>query len=282
MRVPRTIVSLAAIGLLVGTLGAGVTSSAATGDTRIYLVLGDSRAASFQPNGDLHDGYAEQVFQLEQLKNPNLRLVKLACPGERTSTIDKTRRACPYDEGTQLDQAIAVLSRGNVAFVSLQIGANDALRCFNFRKATFEQDCIDHLLPKSAARLTSIVDRLRAADPEVPIFGANYDDPLLAFWTAPGFPHSIVRINARVFAQFNDNLEETYDALDVPVADIAGAFSSQDFETKVHVRGFGELPLNVARACEWTWACQDQYDHDFHPTTVGYAVMTQAWEAKLG
>jgi hypothetical protein len=54
----------------------------------VYLALGDSLAASFQPKGDQHSGYAEQVFQLEQAANPDLTLAKLGCPGERTNTID--------------------------------------------------------------------------------------------------------------------------------------------------------------------------------------------------
>src|SRR5262245_19555944 len=103
------------------TFPAGAATTAETAKGNVYVALGDSLAASFQPNGDRHSGYAEQILQLEQLSIPDLRLVKLGCPGERTNTIDRTRRACPYAEGTQLDQAVSVLQTRDVAFLTLQI-----------------------------------------------------------------------------------------------------------------------------------------------------------------
>jgi len=246
----------------------------------VYLALGDSLAASFQPTGDTHDGYAEQVAQLEQARIPDLRLVKLGCPGERTNTIDRPRRLCPYPEGTQLDQSVAVLQSRDVAFVTLQIGSNDSFRCFRFGALKFDQACIDELLPKISDRLTTIVETLRAADPDVPIVGSNYPDPLLALWTAPGVRHDVVMAVADVWTSINDTLEQTYAAIDVPVADIEQAFSTTDFGTIVHTRA-GDVPINVARVCQWTFACMERFDHDFHPTTFGYAVMTQAWEDAL-
>ena len=286
MRLRSVTVILATLGILVGSVAATI-SSAQPAPGRIYLALGDSIAASMQPSRDsqsgfeFHNGYAEQVYQLEQARFPDLRLMKLGCPGERTSTIARPRRLCPHDEGSQLDQAVAVLEGGDVAFVTLQIGTNDAMQCFSFHRSAFDQACIDHLLPKLATRLSSIVERLRTADPNVPIVGANNFDPLLALWTIPGFPSEAVIANAEVWTQVNDTLEQTYVALGVPVVDVEGAFSSGDFDTMVHVRGYGTLPLNVARICEWAYACSEKFDHDFHPTTFGYSIMTRAWEEAL-
>jgi lysophospholipase L1-like esterase len=286
MRVRSITIILATLGVLMESL-ATTNSSAAPAPGKIYLALGDSFAASMQPSGDshsgfeYHNGYAEQVFQLEQARFPDLRLMKLGCPGERTSTIARPRRLCPQPEGSQLDQAVAVLEGGDVAFVTLQIGTNDTFQCFNFHDSAFDQACIDDVLPKIAARLTSIVETLRGADPDVPIVGSNYYDALLAAWTAPGFPPESVRQIAQVWTAINDTLEQTYAALGVPVADVEAAFSSADFDTMVNVRGFGDLPLNVARICEWAYTCSDEFDHDFHPTTFGYSIMTRAWEEAL-
>jgi len=285
VRSHRALTTLGALLLVVGTAlparaAVEMTPAAGSPPDRVYLALGDSLAASFQPTGDTHDGYAEQVSQLEQAQIPDLRLVKLGCPGERTNTIDRPRRLCPYPEGTQLDQAVAVLQSGDVAFVTLQIGSNDSFRCFRFGALAFDQACIDELLPKISDRLTTIVETLRAADPDVPIVGSNYPDPLLALWTAPGVRHDVVMAIADVWTSINDTLERTYAALDVPVADIEQAFSTTDFGTIVHTRA-GDVPINVARVCQWTFACMERFDHDFHPTTFGYAVMTRAWEAAL-
>jgi len=283
----RALIALGALLLVVGAAlpawaaGGAATSTAGSSRDRVYLALGDSLAASFQPTGDTHNGYVEQVYELEQAQIPDLRLVKLGCPGERTNTIDRPRRLCPYPEGTQLDQAVAVLQSRDVAFVTLQIGSNDTFRCFRFGAVEFDQACIDELLPKISARLTSTVETLRAADPHVPIVGSNYPDPLLALWTAPGVPDDVVMDIAHVWTSVNDTLEQTYAALGVPVADIEGAFSSTDFGTIVHTGLAGNVPINVARVCQWTFACSERFDHDFHPTTFGYAVMTQAWETAL-
>jgi lysophospholipase L1-like esterase len=281
MRLRSVTVTLTTLGVLVGSLAAS-TSSAEAAPRRIYLALGDSLAASYQPAGDMHSGYAEQVFQLEQARIPDLRLAKLACPGERTSTINRPKPRCPYAEGTQLAQALAVLEGRHVAFVTLQIGSNDLFQCFGFRVLAFHKGCIDKVLPNVAARLTSIVDQLReAAGPHVPIVGATYYDPLLSVWTIPEVEHDAVVAIAGVFAAFNDMLEQTYAALGVPVADVEAAFSATDFDTIVHARGVGAVPINVARACQWTYACSEAFGNDPHPTTVGYAVMTRAWEAAL-
>lgn len=250
----------------------------ATGD--VYLALGDSLAASFQPEGDQHSGYAEQVFQLEQAANADLRLVRLGCPGERTNTIDRPRRLCHYAEGTQLDQAVAVLEDQDVAFVTLQIGSNDLFSCFRFGQGVFDQTCVDERLPKVADRLGSIVETLRSADPNAPIVGMTYFDPLLALWTAPGFPHDLVVANADVWHAINETLAQTYAGIGVPVADVEGAFSSSDFDTIVHTRGFGDLPLNVARVCQWSYMCATQGD-DSHPNTIGYAAIARAVETAL-
>jgi lysophospholipase L1-like esterase len=277
----RTIaLTLVAVGVLVGSAATGISSAEPAHST--YLALGDSLAASFQPNGDGRSGYAEQVFQLEQANVNDLRLVKLACPGERTNTIDRVRPACPQPAGSQLDQAVRVLQHGNVAFVTLHIGSDDLFPCFRFARGAFAQGCVDERLPRIATRLTSIVETLQAADPGVTIVGGNYHDPLLALATIPGFPLDAVKANAAVWTSFNDTLETTYASLGVPVADVEGEFSATDFDTPVHLPGDGDASINVARTCEWTYACSNRFDHDLHPNTIGYAAMTRAWETALG
>jgi lysophospholipase L1-like esterase len=278
----RSVTIVATFTIVFGSIAMAPTSAAPTPGTA-YVALGDSLAASYQPNGDTHSGFAEQILQLEQAGVPDLRLVKLACPGERTSTIDRAKPRCPYAEGTQLAQAVAVLGSRDIAFVTLQIGGNDLIRCFGFRAGAFDQACVEELLPKISARLTSIVGTLRdAAGPDVPIVGGTYYDPLLVAWTFPGFDHDAVVAIADVWAAFNDTLEQTYAGLGVAVADVETEFSAADFDTIVHVRRFGDVPINVARTCQWTYGCSERFGHDIHPNTVGYAAMTRAWEEAIG
>jgi hypothetical protein len=52
-----------------------------------YLSLGDSLAESFQPNGDLSHGYAEQLHATLAADDPKLELVNLGCGGESTVSM---------------------------------------------------------------------------------------------------------------------------------------------------------------------------------------------------
>ena len=189
MRLRSVTIIIATFTIVFGSI-ATAPSSAAPAPGTAYLALGDSLAASYQPNGDTHSGYAEQILQLEQAACRICDWSSSRVPGERTSTIDRPKHLCPYAEGRSSTQAVAVLQSRDVAFVTLQIGSNDLIRCFGFGPAAFDQACVDELLPKISARLTSIVGTLRdAAGPDVPIVGGTYYDPLLAAGRCPGFDH---------------------------------------------------------------------------------------------
>ena len=141
-----------------------------------------------------------------------------------------------------------MLQSRDVAFVTLQIGSNDSFRCFRFRARAFDQACVDELLPKISARLTTIVETLRdAAGPDVPIVGANYSDPLLALWTVPRVPHDVVVAIADVWATVNDTLEQTYAGSTCRSPTLEQEFSAAT-STRSCTRAVGDVPINVARA----------------------------------
>src|SRR6266516_4158520 len=57
-----------------------------------YLALGDSLAQGVQPNAagvsvTTPDGYADQVYAALHPSRPGLKLVKLGCPGETTTSM---------------------------------------------------------------------------------------------------------------------------------------------------------------------------------------------------
>ena len=57
-----------------------------------YLALGDSLAQGVQPNAAgvsvmTRDGYPDQVFAALHASRPGLKLVKLGCPGETTTSM---------------------------------------------------------------------------------------------------------------------------------------------------------------------------------------------------
>src|SRR6266550_1668499 len=78
----RFLVTVCALAMIAGTPTA---AAAETPAPVYYLSLGDSLAAGTQP-GRLftNEGYADQLATLLRPRMPNLRLVKLGCPGETT------------------------------------------------------------------------------------------------------------------------------------------------------------------------------------------------------
>ena len=73
-----------------------------------YVSLGDSLAASFQPDGDFGHGYAERVYAQLKAQDPTLRLVKLGCGGETTQSM-LFGNPCGYPHGSQLAEAVSFL-----------------------------------------------------------------------------------------------------------------------------------------------------------------------------
>jgi lysophospholipase L1-like esterase len=248
-------------------LSIAAPDSPAASDTHAvhyYVSLGDSLAASYQPNGDFTHGYAEQLFADLKAHDPTLRLVKLGCGGETTASMIFDN-SCGYPHGSQLAEAVSFLHahRQFVRLVTLDIGGNDVLLCVFYR----DQGCLDAALPSMATNLATIVSTLReAAGPDVPIVGMNYYDPFLAFWFSDP---TAAQITEQMVVQVNDVLGSAYSTASDPVADVETAFSTTDWTP---VDG---IPLNVLRICQWTWMCTNS--PDIHLNPAGYGVSAQAF-----
>jgi lysophospholipase L1-like esterase len=263
LRVSLVLAVLAAALLLVQ--GAPASSKAT-----YYVSLGDSLAQGFQPIGGppspgsppgYNQGYADQLFKLTRSRYTQLREVKLGCGGETTTTL-RFGGICPYDEGSQLAEAVAVLQEnaGRIAFVTIDIGANDVLSDTGGG------------VPAIVANLPLILTALQTAAPGVPIIGMNYYDPFVApVWFQT---QSLVALQAEVAGTvaFNDLLEGIYQAFGLEVADVESAFSVTDLTL---VNG---TPVNVLRACAWTWMCSVG---DIHANTAGYGVIADAFLTEL-
>ncbi len=267
---------LVATAFVVAFSGTGGRSASAATGAHYYLALGDSLAASAQPNGDFQHGYAEQLLAKLQQQDPTLQLVKLGCGGESTTSMiygsqdPSVAASCgppsfyrqTYPHKTQLAEAVAFLEahRKFVSLVTIDIGAND----------------LPNLLA-IATNLPIIIDELRgAAGPGVPIVGMNYYDPNLAtIWLGGG---GLADLNAEIgFAvAFNDFLEGFYEADPsdgaTPYADVETAFQVTDTTL---VNG---TPLDVLRECQWTWICfPPPLGPDVHANTAGYGEIAQAF-----
>jgi len=145
---------------------------------------------------------------------------------------------------------------GRIAFVTIDIGANDALGG--------NAEAI-------VANLPSILAQLRAAaGSEVAIVGMNYYNPSLPIaWATGGLPALKAAVAATV--GFNNLLEVIYAAAGVPVADVEQAFSVTNFTLEN-----GTTPTNVVRECAWACA-PPPHGFDIHANNDGYGVIAEAF-----
>lgn len=254
------------------------SAAAASGEapTRYYVALGDSLAAGTQP-GKLFtpDGYANQLVQLERRKIRGLRLVKLACPGE-TSTAFRTGGRCPYPKKTQLAEATAFLRahRGRIAFVTLDIGANDYLRC-----RTAQLGCAAGAFNGIRENLPPILRALRrAAGPRVRIVGMEYYAPLVTRWLDGAAGQAEAAAHVGFIAAGNELLRRLYRGNGARVARVESAFATRNFTARETLPDGRSVPRNVARVCRWTWMCARG---DIHPNRAGYGAIARAFAAAL-
>ncbi|MGD0122232.1 MAG: SGNH/GDSL hydrolase family protein [Candidatus Limnocylindrales bacterium] len=248
-----------------------------------YLSLGDSLATGVQPIGDAdwqfrtNDGYADQLDSIARVSLPSLRTVKLGYPGESTVTMIEGGLTA-YPHGSQLDEAVAFLRghRGSVAFVTIDIGFND-LDSYGFEALPAGMASIGRNLP-------GILGTLReAAGPETPVVGMTIYDAFLPAWLEGPLGREIASRSVwDAVVPLNAHLREIYGAAGLRLADVEGAFATTDFETEVDLAGVGRVPINVARACEWTWgATPPPLGPDLHANAGGYRAIAEAFAREL-
>jgi lysophospholipase L1-like esterase len=245
---------------------AETSTSAAPADSW-YLALGDSLAVGNQPSGDQPErGYAGPVLEGLRQTRAGAQLNNLGCSGETTSSM-LDGGICRYPEGSQIAAAVALL-KANAStnrLVTLDIGANDVLRCAD-RSGKVDQTCAKSQTTTVATNLSAILRQIRAAGPKVELVVLTYYNPLLAAWRkgAPG--KAAAEQSKPLLDGLNAEITKAAKAAGAKVADVAGAFATSD-------NGGSPQPNNVTRICEWTWMCSRD---DIHANDAGYAEMAKA------
>jgi lysophospholipase L1-like esterase len=286
MRLVRVASAVAIVAMAVTACSGPATSGGpgrAGGPASYYLALGDSLSRGVQPDAagvsvETDQGYPDQVYAALRPRYPALRLVKLGCPGETTSTMINGG-ICRYPGGSQLAAAVAFLRdhRGHVLLVTLDIGANDTEDCGSWASPR-AASCLASDIPAAASHLSTIVTRLRAAaGPGVRIAGMSYYLPALAEWLDGTTGQAIAWLSERLAAGYNDLLARAYTTSGARVANVFGAFDTPNFGDPVTVPGLGRLPRNVALVCQWTWACATPpRGPNQHANQTGYGVIAGA------
>jgi len=235
MTIKRTrIRNLAAVGAgvaLVATMSTGAALAQgspkkaykANPDDLYYLALGDSLSVGWQAPGEVtKHGYDADLYAYYKKTITGLKLEDLGCPGETTSTM--INGGCSggvnYSEGNQLAQAEYFIKNYKVAFITIDIGANDVDGCAPYVTSknsvtdasdpdafTDTQNCVENGVTPSTVGadgypasdygitsdvegiagmntdLATIIPGLQAADTQgAPIYAMNLYDPFLALY----------------------------------------------------------------------------------------------------
>jgi lysophospholipase L1-like esterase len=208
---------------------------------------------------------------------PGLQTVKLGYPGETTRTmLDGSLFSYPH--GNQLAEAVAFLTEhpGQIEFVTIDIGFND----FPSRDRAGLAPGLESISRNLPGILRSVRE---AAGPAVPIAGMTIYDPLLALWLDGPEGREMARESVvDGIEPINAGLAALYRAAGAVVADVQGAFDTCEFETMVRLEGVGEVPLNVARILDWTWAgAPPPLGPDPHANARGYRAIAEAFARVL-
>jgi lysophospholipase L1-like esterase len=215
------------------------------------------------------------VYQHELTRFPGLQLSNIACGGATTvSMLTGSNCGRPV---TQIVDAESFLQAhpGQVAFVTIDIGGNDANGCVG--PGGVNATCAANATAQVQANLTTILNRLKAASPGIKVYGMNYYTPPLAFWlTGPSGQQ--VAINSGPFAAaFNSLLTQTYAAAGFPTANVSAAFDNDNYALTGSYLG-QTVPQNVANLCNWTNQCSA---NDVHANNTGHGKIAEQFNAVI-
>ena len=265
---------------------------------RYYLALGDSLSVGYQPNAqgvghETNQGYSNQLYAALRKRIPALKLVELGCPGDTTGSMltGKGNAAatklyhCDHAGGSQLKAAERFLSshhrKGEVALVTLDIGANDVDGCT--APGVDLETCFAAGAKAIKTDTPKILKGIRAAAAKgIPLDAMNLYDPVLASYLDPSSPYNgLAEVSTSLLRQLNSEIQQADDAGHFKTADVAGAFQSYN-TTPIAFDG-QQVPTNVVRICQLTWECAPApQGPNIHANQAGYGVIAGAFKKVLG
>jgi len=242
-----------------------------------YLALGDSLARGIQPDATgayvpTNQGYADDLYAFYHRRFPSLRLANLSCSSETTASMiaGPPLSPCSYPAGSQLSQAVQFATTHAVVLITIDIGADDLLQCFHLATVTVDSTCLAGVASTVPSHVVSILAALRAAAPNALIVGMNYYDPFLGAAILGPTGRTLAVTSLPIIKNFNTALGLVYQAMAVPVADVASTFHVND--------PGGVTPLNIAIAWLWTWmGAAPPRGPDVHPNALGYLAIASAF-----
>lgn len=247
-------------------------SSPTQAPTKLYVALGDSLAAGYQPGGtELRDtAYPALTASRLQARGAELAVENLGCSGETTTSLIEGGK-CDFAKGSQLEQAESLLTsrKGGVGLVTIDIGGNDLLRCVR-GGAEIDTACVAAGVKTVERNLPKILERLRAAaGKDVPVLVLGYYNPWIAA-KALDQPVKGVDAAAKAYTRLSTTIADAAKGAGATFVGLDKAFATNDTTpTKINGR---TVPENAARICTLTNICTAR---DIHLTDEGAATVAR-------
>jgi predicted esterase len=238
-----------------------------------YLALGDWLASGIGASSSAND-YVNLIATHEAARYPGLQAVNLGCGGATTVSM-ADGPGCSYTTGTQLGDALAFLRAhpGQVAFVTIDIGADDIAACQS--SSGLNTSCSAAATAQISTELPHELAELKAAGPGVPVYGMDYYDPFLASWLTGAAGQGVATQSIAGTDQLNTLLAQIYTAGGASTADPSSLFETDDTDTVGTFAGT-TVPQDVASICQWTEACSSP--GNIQPNDQGYSELAAAFE----
>lgn len=296
----RTLLAIAFVALLAVFADPAPGIAQGNNPPQYYVSLGTSLAAGIQFDQKTgtpvvtEDAYTDQIHQRINGQIQNLQHIKLGCPAETSGKMLNGGSFPPcqalyaqYGAASQLVAAEAVLAqyKGSIAFVTIDVGANDFLPCLvNPTNPGVPPSqaginaCLAVVGPQFAQNLAEIITRLKLAllnadgTQDAPIIAINYYNPYLSYWLNGADGMAFAGLTNWYVQQINLGLGQAYGLAGIPVADVASAYHTYDETIE------DGLPRNVKTICQLTKMCD--YG-DIHPNKNGYKVIAKTVEQLL-
>jgi lysophospholipase L1-like esterase len=253
--------------------------------TPVYVALGDSLAAGWQPSRSGHDrstqqGYVQVVARALARSHPGLKSRTLSCGGATAGTLLHGSAGCqPRGERSQVERAEELLaaSAGTV-LVTVNIGDNDIEACVDDNDGSVDRSCLRRGEAELRRNLPQIAARLRAAaPPSAPVVGLVDYDQFLSLWLQGSRGRAAARRSLAIITSLNRLVAGIYRNAGVRVADATARFATNDLTHRRHLPGHGLVPLAVYKICTLTWACSPEpVGHDDHARPSGYYQLGQS------
>jgi lysophospholipase L1-like esterase len=251
----------------------------------LYVALGDSLAAGWQPDSQGHDrstphGYVDVVARSLARSHPGLRHRTLSCGGATAGTLLNGGAGCqPGGERGQIERAEDLLAASpGTVLVTVNIGDNDIEACIDGNDGTVDRACLTRGEDNLRRNLPQIAARLRAAAPaSAPVVGLVDYDQFLSLWLEGPRGRAAARRSLPIILSLNRLVAGIYRKGGLQVADAGARFATGDLTHSRTLPGHGSVPLAVYNICTLTWACSaEPIGHDDHARPRGYYELAQS------